>query len=75
MKVGKIIYMERREFNLLNDALNLLDQMSDDLEKLEEEDETVYDLSMDCKSAWGNLSDFIDTYNRQFVKPDDDELE
>ena len=74
MKVGKIIYMERKEFNLLSDALNLLDQMSNDLETLEE-DETVYDLSMDCKSAWCTLSDFISTYNRQFVRPEDDELE
>ena len=74
MKIGKIIYMERREFNLLTDALNLLDKMSDDLDRLEKDDESIHDLTSDCKSAWANLSDFMDTYNRQFNKPDDDEL-
>lgn len=71
MKVGKIIYMERKEFNLLNDALCMLDHMSDELDDLEKEDETVHDLTTDCKSAWAGLSDFLNTYNRQFVKPDE----
>ena len=37
MKVGKVIYMEREEFNLLEETLRMLDHMTDDLDRLEKQ--------------------------------------
>ena len=72
MKASKVIVMSRDEWNLLDNARRLLDQMSDDLEKMAEADPNLFDLSEESKSAWGALEDYLEEYNRQFIKPEEE---
>lgn len=66
MFAGKVVKMDRDEYNQLDRTCRLLEQMHEQLNDLTEEDESLTDLAEDCWKAQACLEDFLTAYNDQF---------
>lgn len=75
MKASKVIIMTRDEQGIIDEALSTLESMSEELKEMAEQDDNISWLATDCDHALACLADFKDSYEQQFIKPKDDELD
>ena len=68
MYSGKVVKMKRSEQSQIEETLELLDEQLEFLKKQAEGDPEIKEIAEDCSSAWAGLSDYLDTYKRQFIE-------
>lgn len=66
MFTGYVVKMEYSEYMQLQRALNLLDSHEKFLKEKVKTDPDLADLVDTCASASASLSDYLNTYDRQF---------
>ena len=72
MKATKVVMMDRDERKILDEAKMTLDNMATVLENMAEKDDNLQWLVDDCWHACGSLEDFIQSYESQFIKPEEE---
>lgn len=72
MKEIKVIAMTREERTILNKAIFTLQDMDEALERISKTDENIKWLKDDCYHALASLDDFLDSYDSQFIKPENE---
>ena len=73
MKETKVIVMTREERATLDNAISTLQNMNTALERISKTDEDIKWLEDDCYHTLASLEDFIDSYESQFIRPEDEE--
>ena len=70
MYSGKVVKMDYKERQVLEDAMNLLETQMAFLKQEMKGDPEIKDIAEECGSAWAGLSDYLDIYDRQYNKED-----
>lgn len=66
MYSGKVVKMKRSELSQLEETLEMLQEQHEFLKEQAEADPDLKDLAEECWSAEAGLSDYLDSYKRQF---------
>lgn len=62
VKITKTIRIDEQALKKIDDALCILDSITDGLHEIVKEDDFYENLYDGAKYAWGALSDFLDAY-------------
>ena len=72
MITTKVVMMDREERRILEDAKMTLDNMATSLENMAKKDDNLQWLADDCWHAGASLNDFLQSYESQFNKTEEE---